>query len=211
MSSLCAALLVTALVVGFLSCRTRKRKEAATSSGAWTNMATMASRQGMGMGGTKSGTTSRGDGAGFDPTATFASSSYPTTRSFGHVSGAGIGYGGTGAGGMGMGLERNRGFTNRLRLDEQEEWEMEEKERAAAVAADSGAAGSDGAELESPVAGPSTKASDEDLKGKADDDEKDEKYAEPETPTTARSDGEGYGSMVHLARLDKGDGPGRAI
>lgn len=129
MSSLCAALLLIAFIVGFFSIRARRRKDrsatASGDSGAWTHMATMASRHGPG--GTKSFTTSRG---GFDPTATFASASYPSqTKSFGDVT---IG---SGLAPLGMGENKAKGFTNRMRQDEQDEWEMEEQERKAAVGA----------------------------------------------------------------------------
>lgn len=198
MSSLCAALMLIAFIVGFFSIRSRRRRDAKASgnsdSGAWTHMATVASRHGPG--GTKSFTTSRG---GFDPTATFASASYPMqTKSFGDVtigSGAPLGNG-----------ERVKGFTNRMRLDEQEEWEMEEQDRKDAVGGQPLKRISEhGDKLDFTL---------------GEDEEYMRKIAveglpdSPVTPTTIRSHGEevdAYGSTVVLTRLDKGDGPGRAI
>lgn len=210
MSSLCAALILIALIVGFFSIRSRRRRDAGasgTDSGAYTHMATMASRHGPG--GPKSFTTSRG--GGFDPTATFASASYPSqTKSFGDVT--------IGSGLPALGGGRAKGFSNRMRLDEQEEWELEEQERKAAVGGAADAAG---------AAGPGG------LDRIAEDEDKfeltlgeDEAYMRklateglpdsPVTPTTIRSHGEEtdeYGSTVLLHRLDKGDGTsiGRAI
>ena len=203
--------MLIAFVVGFFSIRTRRQRERQTSggadSGAWTHMATMASRHGPG--GTRSFTTSRG---GFDPTATFASAAYPSqTKSFGDVT--------IGSGAPPLGEGRVKGFSNRMRQEEQDEWELEEQERKAGLGGQSQRLSANGAGRG--------------LNRIKEDDDKfelelgeDEAYMRkiateglpdsPLTPTTIRSHDNGdeadvYGSTVVLTRLDKGDGPGRAI
>lgn len=120
---------------------------------------------------------------GFDPTATFASASYPLQSR-----------------GMG-GMERSRGFTNRLTLDEREEWEMEGVKR---VSVNRGPVEGEGSGSE----GESKSASKDDLDIKEGDGE-----ISPASFTTRNgSEVDLDGSTVHLARLDRGAGGfGRAI
>lgn len=194
MSSICAALLFLSLVLGFFACRSRARIESQSQQGSWTNMATQASRTGHG-GGKSFGGVSRGNNhglhSGFDPTATFASASYPLPNKRGTGTGAGLG--------MASGMERSRGFTNRLTLDEaDEEWEMGDKStRKRGEESGSGSASSFVS---------SSGKEEMDLKAKDGEISPVTFTTEGQGRSRAGSEVELEGSTIHLARLDRGAG-----
>ncbi|KAL7420067.1 hypothetical protein Q5752_005032 [Cryptotrichosporon argae] len=142
MSSICSALLLVALVMGFLSCRARvRRNQAVSQSRSWTGagstLAGGGAKGGAGSQFARSGVHPSAYGAASrprDPTATYASDNFgATSATYGTGSYAGSSFG-NGQVSFGTGLRGNRvgaGFTNRLMLNdigrEGEEWEMGDK------------------------------------------------------------------------------------
>ncbi|ODN79588.1 hypothetical protein L202_03535 [Cryptococcus amylolentus CBS 6039] len=133
-SSICGALLLLALVSGFISCRARYRRERAfTQSRTWTGVgSTMVGGNTQATGGGKSKMFASRN---VDPTATFMSDNFGATSSnFGGTTvnggGQGVSFGGAfgAAGAYSAGpsyTNGNGGFTNRLPVGEEEDSKSE--------------------------------------------------------------------------------------
>ncbi|GFZ47803.1 hypothetical protein JCM24511_05550 [Saitozyma sp. JCM 24511] len=187
MSSICAALFVIALIIGFLSCRARVRKEKQMSQNrSWTGVGGStygnSSKHKSAFGGSSRGAQSSAFTNSRNATTTFDSFGVTSSNFGGASQNQSVSFGPV--------LDRetrgvNRGFTNRLTLGdmgEAEEWEMEVKDGASSVGAD-----------------------------KKDVEVNEEEGGVSPTASTSRMGNESEvelgGSTVHLTKLDKGDGP----